>query len=121
VPLDLAPEPIGAFAASKRLTKDGDVIAVATPGHTAGHISVLVFDGDVIFLLAGDTSYTEHLMVAGRVDGVCQNAAIARTTLRRISRFALERPTIYLPTHDPGSGTRLAARQLVRPSGPANA
>ena len=37
VPLDLAAGPFGPFAASKRLTDAGDVVAVATPGHTTGH------------------------------------------------------------------------------------
>jgi N-acyl homoserine lactone hydrolase len=58
VPLALA-EPFGPFAASKRLTAAGDVIVVATPGHTAHHISVLAQDGDTTFFLAGDTSYNE--------------------------------------------------------------
>jgi N-acyl homoserine lactone hydrolase len=50
VPLDLAPEALGPFAASQRLTAAGDVVAVATPGHTPDHIC------DVTFFLAGDTS-----------------------------------------------------------------
>ncbi len=35
-PITLSDGPFGAFAASRRLTKDGRVLAVATPGHTAG-------------------------------------------------------------------------------------
>jgi glyoxylase-like metal-dependent hydrolase (beta-lactamase superfamily II) len=64
-------------------------------------------------LLAGDTSYTEALMVAGKVDGVSPDATVSRATLSAIRRFTLERRTGYLPTHDPDSGARLAARQVV--------
>ena len=103
----------GPFGASKRLTKAGDVIAVATPGHTPNHISVLVEDGDATIFLAGDTSYNEGLMLAGKVDGVGSNTQVSATTLTAIKRFAATQPTIYLPTHDPESAARLAARHSV--------
>ena len=108
VPLDFAAEPFGPFAASKRLTAAGDVVAVATPGHTADHISILVQDGDTTFFLAGDTSYNEELMLTGRVDGVSPDEHISSATLDAIGRLAQDRPTVYLPTHDPRSAARLA-------------
>ena len=43
---------------------------MATPGHTAGHVSVLVDGGPGTHFLAGDTSYTEANLVSGAVDGV---------------------------------------------------
>jgi len=46
-------------------TGQGDVIAVATPGHTASHLSVIVRDEGITYVLAGDASYTEALMLAG--------------------------------------------------------
>ena len=113
VPLDLDHGPHAGFAASRRLTRAGDVVAVATPGHTANHLSVLVDDGDVSILLAGDTSYTQDLMVAGKLDGVNSNAAVTAATLSTIQQFARQRPTVYLPTHDPDSGGRFASRQVV--------
>ncbi len=113
VALHLDDGPFGPFAASKRLTKAGDIVAVATPGHTADHLSVLVEDGDVVLFLAGDASYTQDLMVAGKVDGVSPDASVAAATLAAIRRFARERPTVYLPTHDPESGARLAGRSVV--------
>jgi glyoxylase-like metal-dependent hydrolase (beta-lactamase superfamily II) len=112
-PLRLAPEAFGPFAASKRLTVAGDVIAVATPGHTRDHISVLVRDGDTTFFLAGDTSYSQALMLAGKVDGVCADEEVSRATLSAIQRLAQESSTVYLPTHDPGSATRLASGRTV--------
>ncbi len=112
-PLDLAPEPFGPFAASKRLTADETVIAVATPGHTADHVSIIVQDGDTAIMLAGDTSYNQHLMLAGKVDGVSADEAVSGATLNAIRRLVQTHQTIYLPTHDPQSATRLATRQLA--------
>jgi glyoxylase-like metal-dependent hydrolase (beta-lactamase superfamily II) len=112
-PLDFVAEPFGPFAFSRRLTKAGDVLAIATPGHTADHISVAVRDGDVIFFLAGDTSYNEELMLAGKVDGISADERISIATLDNIKRLAQAGPTIYLPTHDPNSGARLASRRLA--------
>lgn len=120
-PLVLGDGPYGPFRASKRLTRDGDVVAVATPGHTADHISVIVDDGDVAFFLAGDTSYDEALMLAGKVDGVSASAAVSGATLGAIRDFARLRPTVYLPTHDPMSGTRFTRRQIVPLFGQARA
>jgi N-acyl homoserine lactone hydrolase len=111
--LNLAAEPFGPFAASTRLTKAGDVVAVATPGHTANHISVLVQDEETIFFLADDTSYSEHLMLAGKVDGVSADERISGATLHAIKSLAQSRPTVYLATHDPRSGVRLANWRLV--------
>jgi glyoxylase-like metal-dependent hydrolase (beta-lactamase superfamily II) len=114
VPLDLVAERVGPFTASTRLTVDGDVVAVATPGHTPGHISVLAQDGDIAFFLAGDTSYNEQLMLAGRLDGVSADEDVSRATLGAIRRLTEERSTVYLPTHDPQSATRLAAGMTNR-------
>ena len=113
VPLDLEAERFDPFGASKRLTEAGDVVAVATPGHTAHHLSVLVQDEDAAILLAGDASYTEDLMLAGKIDGVSPNAGMSRATLAAIREFAGKQRTIYLSTHDPDSATRLAEKKFV--------
>ena len=113
VALDLAPDAYGPFASSRHLTAAGDVVAVATPGHTADHLSVLVEDRGITYVLAGDTSYTERLMLAGHVDGVCADEDMARATLRAVRQLASHRPTVYLPTHDPESAARLSRHTLV--------
>jgi N-acyl homoserine lactone hydrolase len=117
VPLDLASERIGPFSASARLTNAGDVIAVATPGHMADHISVLVRDEGITYFLAGDTSYDERLMLSGGIDGVSANDDVASATLGAIRQFSRDRQTVYLPTHDPESSVRLANCRLVNGKG----
>jgi glyoxylase-like metal-dependent hydrolase (beta-lactamase superfamily II) len=111
--VDFAAESFGPFAASTRLTRAGDVIAVATPGLTADHLSVAVVHEGITYVIAGDASYTEMDMLAGQVDGVGANAAIAQATLGALKQLAAMRPTVYLPTHDPESGARLSNRRLA--------
>jgi glyoxylase-like metal-dependent hydrolase (beta-lactamase superfamily II) len=112
-PLDLSDGSFGPFAASRRLTTAGDVIAVSTPGHTADHLSVIVQVEGTVYVLAGDASYTEALMLAGQVDGVSADDGLALATLHALEQAAAERPTVYLPTHDPESAERLSSRRVA--------
>jgi N-acyl homoserine lactone hydrolase len=100
------PRPIGPFPESMTLTARGDVVVIPTPGHTPGHMSVLV-QGSPSYLLAGDTSYTQQLLVSGVVDGVSPDPAVSRQTASRIMALAGNRPLVYLPSHDPDSERRL--------------
>ncbi|HEX8051560.1 MAG TPA: N-acyl homoserine lactonase family protein [Thermoleophilaceae bacterium] len=111
--VDFQPEPFGPFGESLPITEAGDVRILPTPGHTAGHVSVVVDEGDQVLFLAGDTSYNEGLLVDGALDGIAPDAKAARATNERIRELALQRPIVYLPTHDPGAADRLAARRRV--------
>jgi glyoxylase-like metal-dependent hydrolase (beta-lactamase superfamily II) len=107
---------LGPFPDSLPLTEAGDVHLVSTPGHTAGHLSVVVRDDDHDLFLAGDTSYTQANLLTGQVDGVSSMGAgegAAGVTLARIRAYAAERPTVYLPSHDPEASDRLTARSTV--------
>ena len=109
-PVALGDGPFGAFAASRRLTPDGRVLAVATPGHTAGHLAILAIDDDGRHvLLAGDATDTLEQLHARRSDAVAPRRSVQVATIDRILRHGAEHPTVYLPTHDPASETRLAA------------
>jgi len=107
-PLVIDSGPYGPFARSKRLTADGAIVAVATPGHTPDHLSIIVEDGEKAVLVAGDASYNEATMLAGAIDGVSDNESQATATLAAIRAYAASRPTIYLPAHDPDAVRRLA-------------
>jgi glyoxylase-like metal-dependent hydrolase (beta-lactamase superfamily II) len=113
--LELEPEPLGPFPQSLRLTDAGDVTLVPVPGHTPGQIGVLVDEGDQTVFLAGDSSYTQDLMLHGKVDGVGADDEAERLTHERIRAYATETPTVYLVAHDPETGARLAERQLIQP------
>jgi N-acyl homoserine lactone hydrolase len=119
--IDFAQQPVGPFTASLPLTRSEDIILLSTPGHTPHHLSVLVRDGDLSYILAGDTSYTEHLMLKQVADGISPNPANAQQTLSQIQAYARSTPTVYLPSHDPNSAKRLAARTTVSFPQPATA
>ncbi len=109
--IDMKPEPVSPFPTSYQVTRAGDVRFVPTPGHTVGHLSVVVTTLDMTYFLAGDASYTQALMLSGTIDGVSPDRAIARQTLERIHAFCSATPTVYLPSHDPETPDRLANRQ----------
>jgi N-acyl homoserine lactone hydrolase len=111
--VELAPEPLGPFPASLRLTAAGDVALVPVPGHSPGQVAVLVEDGDHTVFLAGDSSYTQDAMLRGAVDGVGSDERAQRLTHERIRAYAGTRPTVYLPAHDPDTAARLAERRTV--------
>jgi glyoxylase-like metal-dependent hydrolase (beta-lactamase superfamily II) len=111
--IDLPPDPFGVFPRSLKLANTGDVIIVPTPGHTGSHISVVLQDSDCSYFFAGDASYSEQLMLDQQIDGIALNGREAKKTLERIRQFARSTPCIYLPTHDPRSGARLAAKKIV--------
>jgi len=113
--LDLDPEPFGPFPESLRLTGAGDVTLVPVPGHTPGQIGVLVAEGEQSVFLAGDSSYTQELMLRGAADGVGGDEDSERLTHERIRAYAAGSPTVYLTAHDPETAARLAERRLVQP------
>ncbi|HEY1598165.1 MAG TPA: N-acyl homoserine lactonase family protein [Pirellulales bacterium] len=95
------------FERSAPLTTDGAVMIVPTPGHTPGHVSVIVRDGDTSYFLAGDTTYSQDALRDHLVDGVSPDAATALRTIQTILGYAKQHPTVYLPAHDPESPARL--------------
>jgi N-acyl homoserine lactone hydrolase len=112
-PVDFVDGPLGPFTQSFRLTAEGDVVLVPTPGHSAGHLSVLIDEGDRFICIAGDASYTEELLLEQAVDGVAPDEQRAQRTLGALLTFVRTTPTVYLPSHDPDSANRLAERRTV--------
>jgi glyoxylase-like metal-dependent hydrolase (beta-lactamase superfamily II) len=109
--VDLPAEPYGAFERSMPLTEAGDVRLVAIPGHTPGQMGLVVEEDDHVVLLGADSSYTQEAMLRGILDGISPDLEAERRTHDAIRAFAAERPTVYLPSHDPESAARLAARE----------
>ncbi|GAB4514585.1 MAG: N-acyl homoserine lactonase QqlR [Anaerolineae bacterium] len=108
--IDFLPEPSGPFELTQPLTMAGDVRLVPTPGHTPGHLSVLVEDGDSVFFLGGDTSFDLTSLLLNWVDAPTFNATALRRTRERILDYARDTRLIYLTTHDPETATRLEDR-----------
>jgi N-acyl homoserine lactone hydrolase len=109
-PLALDGGPFGAFERSKSLSDDGRIVAVDTPGHTPGHISVVCLDDhDRHVLLAGDATDTLEQLRALRPDAISPKPAVYVRSMQAILAHARQSPTVYLPSHDPESVARLEA------------
>jgi glyoxylase-like metal-dependent hydrolase (beta-lactamase superfamily II) len=112
--IDYRTEPVGPFEQSFRLTKAGDVVIVPTPGHTAGHQSVILEREGISYFFAGDASFTEQELLDEQLAGISQNLDEARQTLRQIKRYVAQTPTVYLPAHDHHAKERLANKNPVK-------
>ncbi len=114
---ELGDGPFGAFSSSRRFSADGRIVAVPTPGHTPGHVSVICVDDDGRHvMLAGDATDTLEQLQAQRADAVAPDPAVHRATLAQILAHCREHPTVYLPSHDPDSAARLEQRAIVSPA-----
>jgi glyoxylase-like metal-dependent hydrolase (beta-lactamase superfamily II) len=107
---------IGPFDRSYPLTSDGRVVAVDTPGHVPGHLSVIVFADDVTYFLLGDATYDQALLDAEKTDGVNKNPRLAIESLHKIKEFASDHPTVMLPAHDLNAAIRLVNREIYTPT-----
>ena len=107
-------EPDEVFSRRHSVTRAGDVYLVPTPGHSPGHLSVVVEDGNQALFFAGDASYTQDLLLADALDGVGPDAEGEHNSHRRILEFARKMPTVYLPSHEWEAKQRLAQREVIQ-------
>jgi N-acyl homoserine lactone hydrolase len=121
LPAGFAPEPFaldggpfGAFARSRALSDDGRIVAVETPGHTPGHVSVIcVDDAGKHVMLAGDTTDSLEQLHSLRADAIGPDVDVHVATLKTVLAHCAQHPTVYLPSHDPESAARFAAKTIV--------
>ncbi len=120
-PFELRGPPFGAFERSLPLSEDGRIVAVPTPGHTPGHVSIICVDDEGRHvMLAGDATDTLEQLHARRADAVAPDPGVHRATLERILQHCATHPTIYLPSHDPDSAQRLRDGVTVGVDGAAS-
>ena len=111
---------VGPFPASFPLTDDGTVLAVPTPGHMRGHVSLVVRTPGLTYFLAGDATFNQRFLQERIVDGPATDPAASTRTMDRIMSFAAEEPTVLLPAHDPRAEQHLAERIPLEPAPPAD-
>jgi glyoxylase-like metal-dependent hydrolase (beta-lactamase superfamily II) len=93
------------FAATHDLLGDGSLRLLPTPGHSGGHASVVIDQGDHQVLLVGDALYTlRHLAVDqlwAFIPGDRRRVAQYVDSIRRIQQLRAARPNLVIvPTHD---------------------
>jgi len=112
-PFNFVPERVGPFESSFALTKAGDVIAVPTPGHTKGHLSVSVVENGMSAFIGGDVTYNEAALITQDFQGPSDAPNQQPQTLAKVLEYTQQYPTVYLPSHDPEGAKRLANAQIV--------
>jgi N-acyl homoserine lactone hydrolase len=94
-------EPWGAFRHTIDLFGDGSVRLLSTPGHSAGHLSVLLKLRDRLALLAGDALYTMRTLEQEHHPWQLGDARAYGESIACIAAFARAHPdALLLPGHD---------------------
>ncbi|WP_097459566.1 N-acyl homoserine lactonase family protein [Mangrovitalea sediminis] len=77
------------------------ITAIETPGHTAGHMSMLVTlpKGRPI-LLTGDAADLQENLVSEIPPGLCCNTESALSSIRKLKRIAEQENALLWPNHD---------------------
>jgi N-acyl homoserine lactone hydrolase len=112
VDFDLSPaEPHGPFVRTIDLLGDGSVRLVSTPGHTAGHMSVLLRLADERqVLLVGDAAYTLRSIDEQILPLLTTGDSRYAESLGQLKAFAEAHPEATLvPSHDPTAWHALSA------------
>jgi N-acyl homoserine lactone hydrolase len=90
------------------LTARGDIFAMATPGHTVGHQSVVIDLGDRQVVLAGDAAFDDGQVDEGIIPGIIENRSLALATYDTLRRMKQLKPTLMVFTHDGQNGEKLS-------------
>jgi glyoxylase-like metal-dependent hydrolase (beta-lactamase superfamily II) len=107
--------PIGPWKRSYPITSDGRIVAVDTPGHVPGHVSLIVYGDDATYFLTGDATYGLDLLDQEFTDGINDNPKVALESVRKIKEFAAETDVVVLPAHDPAVEAYLAGNLVYKP------
>ena len=98
------------FGRSFDLFGDGSVTLVSTPGHTRGHMSVVVRLRDREALLCGDAAYTRRAIDEGLLPARMHDEHNFRRSIREIRAYVQMTPTaLVVPGHDAEAWERLDA------------
>ncbi len=103
----------GNFASSQKITEDGKVIVVPTPGHSIGHQSILIKAEGYTTVLAGDLTYNESTLKQEIPDVLLNNKA-AKQTVKTVHQYVKSNPCIYLSSHDWNAPNILADTKIYK-------
>jgi glyoxylase-like metal-dependent hydrolase (beta-lactamase superfamily II) len=102
--VDYETEPVESFAGFPRsldLFGDGSVRLVSTPGHTAGHQSVVLRCREREILVVGDAGYTARELTGEVRPLVVHDEHLRRRSIREIQAYRRQTPdALVIPSHD---------------------
>ena len=94
-------ESFSGFARSFDVFGDGSVRAVYTPGHTLGHMSIVLRTGRGEVLIAADAIYMRRTLEDTHLPYRLEDEHLFRRSLREIRQYATETPeALIVPGHD---------------------
>jgi N-acyl homoserine lactone hydrolase len=101
----------GPFERTLDLFGDGSLTLLDTPGHSAGHLSILARLREREALIAGDALYTIATLREGRRPWHSQSRKAFERSLRALQRYDREHPdALIVPGHDMAHWETLAER-----------
>jgi glyoxylase-like metal-dependent hydrolase (beta-lactamase superfamily II) len=102
--IDFDQPDVGSFAGFGRsfdLLGDGSIRVAFTPGHTMGHMSVILRGAEREVLATGDAAYTTHAVKTGHKPFLMQDEHLFARSLREIQRYVEQTPSaLVVPGHD---------------------
>ncbi|KAH8650559.1 putative N-acyl homoserine lactonase [Tricladium varicosporioides] len=108
---------VASFEKSYPITSDGKVVAVETPGHVPGHLSMIIWgDNGNGYMLMGDATYSLAALEKEETDGINDDPFKAIETLRKIKELARQERIVILPAHEEDAVRRLREGVLYVPS-----
>jgi N-acyl homoserine lactone hydrolase len=98
------------FARSYDVFGDGSVRVVFTPGHTNGHMSVVLRTANGEVLMAGDAMFMHRTLDDDHLPHLLADEHLFRRSLREIRQYRKETPdAVIIPGHDWEAWQRLDA------------
>ncbi|CAG9972487.1 unnamed protein product [Clonostachys byssicola] len=119
--LEKAQQTLGPWASYYPITKDASIVAVDTPGHVPGHISLIACaknenQDPTNFFLVGDATYSIEDLDSEQPDGINDDPETAFRSLQQIKQYARLHDVVMLPSHDPNTPEMLNQRTVYRPT-----
>jgi glyoxylase-like metal-dependent hydrolase (beta-lactamase superfamily II) len=88
------------FGRSIDLLGDGSIRVVFTPGHTHGHMSVILRLREREVLLAGDAIYTRRSLENGALPSRAEDGHLYGRSLKEIQLYSQTTDALVIPGHD---------------------
>ena len=102
--VDFESDPVSSFAGFAQchdLLGDGSIRLAATPGHTRGHLSVVLRTGSREILVMGDAAYTLRELAGEARPLVMADGHLHRRSLNEIRQYLEQTPgALAIPGHD---------------------
>lgn len=101
--IDYAPEPFGAFERSHSVGGDPNLRIVPTPGHSAGHQSLMLLERGTYYLFAGDAIFDLENAEGESDSGIAEDYDASRRSRDAIRKQLRDFDTVLAPAHDKGA------------------